>query len=134
MQFVKVRHADGREADITAGEVASYQAMGFKPVKGEVAEPDAAAATTAAASSATHAPTSGTDQRLDAILDELRALRAAFSGASPQEPADGDTIQLREPAETTTPKPTTNQPATPTDPGAKPADAKAIDAKPADKK
>lgn len=48
-EFVRVRHEDGREADITKAEVASYREMGFTPVKGEAAEPDAAAATTAAA-------------------------------------------------------------------------------------
>lgn len=44
MDFVKVRHEDGREADITAAEVAQYRDMGFAPVDGD-GQTDAAAET-----------------------------------------------------------------------------------------
>lgn len=45
-------------------------------------------------------PANGTDQRLDLVLDELRALRAELTAPAAEraEPADGDQIELREPA------------------------------------
>jgi hypothetical protein len=41
----------------------------------------------------------GTEQRLDAVIGELRALRDLMTPAAKPEPEDG-TIELREPAET----------------------------------
>lgn len=132
-QFVKVRHADGREADITAAEVAFYGSMGFELVDGSV-------------SASAPAPASGTtgdplldeikglrsdltgifgsaepiegelaslqyepDPRLDLVLDELRGLRGdlvAIFGPSKQgtETADGETVELKEPAKPEEPK------------------------------
>lgn len=43
------------------------------------------------------AAANGTDQRLDLILDELRALRAVLAPAARPEPRDGETVELREP-------------------------------------
>lgn len=125
MKFVTVRDAGGREAEITEDEVASYRSMGFKPVDGAV---DDRPGSPAVAATQPLEPASGTDQRLDLVLEELRGLRADFAAFyAPVEiaelPADGETIQLREPAETK-----------PTDSAARPADAKATDAKAADKK
>lgn len=63
MEFVKVRHEDGREADITPEEVASYQEMGFKQVKesadGETVELREPAKTDAATTTAAPAKPSG---------------------------------------------------------------------------
>lgn len=84
MQFVKVRHADGREADITPAEVAFYKSIGFKAVDG--AEPLVAPAPPAvsgdpAAAGGPLAVANGTDQRLDLVLDELRGLRSDLAGS-----------------------------------------------------
>jgi hypothetical protein len=74
-EFVKVKHEDGRTAEITQGEVAYYGTLGFEPVDGRrVARADAG--DDAAASGEPMAAANGTDQRLDLILDELRGLRA----------------------------------------------------------
>ena len=53
-------------------------------------------------------PANGTDQRLDLVLDELRALRAALAAPAAEraEPADGEPVELREPAADDAPKPT----------------------------
>jgi hypothetical protein len=117
MGFVKVRHADGREADITAGEVAFYRSMGFGPVGGSAIE---TAAPGGAASTATDPPPSaitGTDMRLDAIHAELRAIRDLLTPAAANSPADGGTVELRgagtSVAATTTPAPTTSSTTTP---------------------
>lgn len=104
MSFVKVRHADGREADITKAEVAYYRSMGFNPVDGSVNDGSDPGERPPAANDPP-APTNGTDIRLDLVLDELRGLRsdlAAFRGQNaeePTEPADGETVDLREPAQ-----------------------------------
>ena len=93
MMFVKVRHDDGREAEITEDEVAYYRSMGFVPVAGSAVDRAGPPAVTNQV-----APANGTDQRLDLILDELRGLRADLAGAKESaEPADGETIELREP-------------------------------------
>lgn len=44
-----------------------------------------------------------TDQRLDAVIAELRAIRAVLTPAERNEPKDGETVQLREPATQQTP-------------------------------
>lgn len=44
----------------------------------------------------------GHEARLDAVLDELRAIRQLLTPAKPPIPADGDTVELREPAVDTT--------------------------------
>ena len=41
----------------------------------------------------------GTDQRLDLLIGEMRALRALLTPAPPADPRDGETIELREPAD-----------------------------------
>lgn len=102
MGFVTVQHKDGREAQITAGEVVFYKTIGFTPVTGSVIE-DAGGAQGQEEPGSLQAPASGTDQRLDLILDELRGLRsdwaATFDSVADDElePADGETIELREP-------------------------------------
>lgn len=137
MGFVKVKDAKGREAEIMPAEIDQYRAIGFSPVAGQVI--DGVAVNDTAAPSAPMAAANGTDQRLDAILDELRGIRAALSAESiepvelealampelnieplldelrglrsdiqglrsdfapsqaPVEPADGETIVLKEP-------------------------------------
>jgi len=40
----------------------------------------------------------GTDQRLDLVLDELRAIRAALAPVAVTEPKDGEAVELKEPA------------------------------------
>lgn len=102
MGFITVKHKDGREAEITAGEVDFYKSIGFKPVPGSVIE-DAGADGEETAPVAT--PVNGTDQRLDLLIDEIRGLRADIAatfvpfeiGELEGEPADGDTVELREP-------------------------------------
>lgn len=104
MEFVKVRHKDGREAEITAAEVAFYRSIGFAPVDGSVVESPGGA--DEGATAPVQPPANGTDQRLDLVLDELRGLRADLAAArngAPAEPADGETVELREPQEPETP-------------------------------
>jgi hypothetical protein len=134
MKFVTVRDDGGREAEITEDEVASYRAMGFKPVDGTTSERDGAPAVAASQPST---PANGTDQRLDLLLDEIRGLRADLAAAKePTEPQDGETVALREPGSATPAGhgAKDGQAVTPTEPVAKPADAKAADAKTPDKK
>jgi hypothetical protein len=101
-KFVKVRHEDGREADITTGEVAFYKTLGFKPVD-DAPDVSQAAAGQAEAPATPLAAANGTDQRLELVLDELRGLRAdlkAIWAPAEQvgEPIDGQTVELKEPA------------------------------------
>jgi hypothetical protein len=42
-------------------------------------------------------PINGTEQRLDLLIGEIRALRSQLAPAAKPEPADGETIELREP-------------------------------------
>ena len=102
-EFVKVRHPQRGDADITPGEVAYYRTMGFEPV-------DPAAAKAAGAGQPEPAKNelapsaNGTDQRLDLVLDELRGLRSDLAGIRTAltpveiEPQDGEPIELKEPA------------------------------------
>jgi thiamine monophosphate kinase len=39
----------------------------------------------------------GTEQRLDLLIGEIRALRSLLAPASKPEPKDGESIELREP-------------------------------------
>jgi hypothetical protein len=100
MSFVTVKHKDGRQAEITFGEVAFYKSIGFKPVDGSVIEEGES---DQEASASVQTPVSGTDQRLDILIDEIRGLRgdwaATFAAAEPIEiePEDGETVELREP-------------------------------------
>lgn len=43
------------------------------------------------------APANGTDQRLDLLIGEIRALRSLLTPVAAVEPTDGETIELREP-------------------------------------
>lgn len=43
------------------------------------------------------APANGTDQRLDLVLTELKAIKKLLTPEKPAEPADGETIQIKEP-------------------------------------
>lgn len=101
MEFVKVRHPDGRSADITPGEIPMYRSIGFKPVDGSITtEVDASGSPVV--EDAPLSAVNGTDQRLDLVLEELRGLRADLAAAwapeVPTEPEDGEPIQLREPS------------------------------------
>lgn len=118
MEFVKVRHQDGRSADITEAEVPFYRSLGFDPVDGQAlgglpATQDAApvdplvdeirglrrdlaaifSPTDVAGELAVFEP----DPRIDQILDELKAIRAVIAPPA-IERAGGDQVELREPA------------------------------------
>ena len=100
MEFVKVRHADGRDADITPAEVPFYRSIGFEPVDGEASA--IVPGVLASGSAGPAAPANGTDQRLDLVLAELRGLRADLASiCAPaeqlSEPIEGATVELREP-------------------------------------
>jgi hypothetical protein len=97
MQFVKVRHDDGREADITAEEIASYGEMGFEPVDKEAVKAAKADRKESKGHDRPMSAANGTDQRLDAILDELRGLRKDLATANEPQPAavSGETVELR---------------------------------------
>jgi hypothetical protein len=125
MEFVKVRRDDGREADITLSEVPFYQSIGFDPVDGQVAAGDHISEQPVASTDPLIDEIKGLrsdlasifipgeligepggelvafhpdpDPRLDLILDELKAIRAALAPVS-LEPQDGDPIELKEPA------------------------------------
>lgn len=100
MGFVKVRHADGREADVTAGEVAFYRSMGFDPAKGSAGGDGGDEAP--AANDRPLPAANGTDQRLDLLIDEIRGLRADLAARGEpawSEPIEGETVELREPGE-----------------------------------
>lgn len=118
MAFVKVRHQDGRSADITEAEVPFYRSLGFDPVDGQAlagvpAKQDAApvdplvdeirglrrdlSAIFSPADVAGELAVFEPDPRIDQIIDELKAIRAAVAPAA-AEPAASEQIELREPA------------------------------------
>jgi hypothetical protein len=95
MEFVKVTHKDGRSAEITAGEVAFYRSLGFEPEAGYTPSGDDAEGQARAAKDALLPAASGTDQRLDLVIGELRGLRAAFDRFSePVEAAELEAIEM----------------------------------------
>ncbi len=93
MEFVKVRHPDGRSADITEGEIPMYRSIGFDPVDGHVQTLDGLPPSKVAAPLLPAA--NGTDQRLDLVIEELRAIRASLDPGEPGELVPGDLIELQ---------------------------------------
>lgn len=98
MEFITVTHKDGRTADITAGEVAFYQSIGFHPADGTVVDGE----TPASEPAGLPAPIDGTEQRLDLLIGEIRGLRADIATVYAPldfgiEITDGETVAIREP-------------------------------------
>lgn len=94
-EFVKVKHADGREADVTPQEVAYYGSIGFAPVD-RLAVPTASGD---AASPANDLPpvVTAADQWSAAIVARLDRLVDAMTPVLLADPIEGETIEVREP-------------------------------------